>query len=619
MSKALPYSPVVPAEQSLPEMTLKAIVLGIILSFFFAIGNAFIGLKVGLTVSASIPASVISMGILRTCFKKVSILENNIVQTMASAGEALASGVIFAVPTLYFLGENISVTKTFFLSVFGGFLGVFYMLPMREHFVVKEHGKLLYPEGTACAEILKAGEKGAKKALLAIYGVLVGGLYRFCTGFFHLWPEVLQVNFKKFQNSMLSIDTTPALLGVGFIIGPRIAATMVSGGILAWWIFMPLIKIFGQGHVIIPPATQAISLLSNEDIWSHYIRYIGAGGVTVGGLLSLFRIFPGIAKAFISMFKGTQDSQSHTPRLVLRTHQDLPYKFVILGILCTLAALWAIPLFHLNAVGVLLVAILGFFFVAVTSMTVGLVGSSSNPASGIIIMTLLITLFVFLALGWTQEIYMIAATVISCVVSIAICIAADTSQDLKTGFLIGATPRKQQIAMMIGTVTSACVIGFTLILLNKAYVLGSPSLSAPQATLLSMIVKGFVQGSLPFQLIIVGILLGLVVELMGIHALAFAIGLYLPLETTTCIFIGGFISYLVHRKKKEGWSEKGILFASGLVAGDALIGILIALFAILDFININAAPLLNPLWGVIAYLVVCSILAWVSSRKESTT
>lgn len=616
MSDLKDFNPVIAADERVPELTLRAVILGIILSVFFSIGNAFIGLKAGMTVSASIPAAVISMGILRTLFKRVSILENNIVQTMASAGEALAAGIIFTVPTLYFLGEPISIYKTFLLSVLGGTLGVFFMLPMREHFVVKEHGKLLFPEGTACAEILKAGERGVQKAILAVNGVIIAGIYRFCTGFVHLWPEVLQVKIKPFRNSTLSIDTTPALLGVGFIIGFRLACIMVSGGLLAWVILMPLLKIFAGAQNVIPPATAAFSTLSNDEIWSNYIRYIGAGGVTVGGIISLFRIMPGISSAFTLAFKKMLKESRTQVKHVLRTHRDIPYLFAGLGALACLAAFWFIPMFHLNLLGVIIVAILGFFFVAVTTMTVGLVGSSSNPASGIIIMTLLITLFIFLSLGWTDRIYMLSAAVVSAIVSVAICIASDTAQDLKTGFLVGATPQKQQIAMLIGTTSAACVLGFTLILLNEAYHLGSPSLSAPQATLLSMIVEGVIQGNLPYQLIIIGALIGIAVELMGIHALAFAVGLYLPLEVTTPIFFGGLISYLVHRKKKEGWSEKGVLFASGLVAGDALMGIIVALFGILNVIDVNANAILYPFFGIFPYLAMLGILLWVAYPRK---
>ncbi len=612
-----PFSPFISETQSLPEITLRAIILGIILSLFFGIGNAFIGLKVGMTVSASIPASVMSMGILRVFFKKVSILENNLVQTIASAGEALASGAIFTIPTLYFLGQDISISRTFMLSIFGGALGVFFMQPLREHFIVKEHGKLLFPEGTACAEILKAGEQGAKKAILAVVGVLVGAGFRFLIGVLHLWQEVIQWTSTRYAKSIVSLDTTPALLGVGFIIGPRIASTMIAGGILGWWAIMPLIKIFGQGQMAIAPATVAISHLTDSDLWSNYIRYIGAGGVTVGGILSLCRIFPGIIRIFKNSLKGRPSSNVVVD--TLRTHKSLPVKFIVLGSLAVLLGLWLVPALNLNFFAVILIAILGFFFVAVTSMTVGLVGSSSNPASGIIIMTLLISLLSFMALGWKDASFMLMAAMVSCVVAIAICIAADTSQDLKTGFLLGATPRAQQIGMMIGTLATSCVMGITLILLNKAYHLGSPALSAPQATLLSLLAKGLTDGNLPFQLIFVGILIGFTVELLGIHALAFAIGLYLPLETTAAIFVGGLVSYVVHYKYQENeWTQKGVLLASGLVAGDALMGIVVAIFAISGVVNINAPAVCPQIVGLIAFLALAIFLGWCAYPDKKT-
>ncbi len=616
MSQEQTFKPYIAAEQSLPEFTARAIILGIILSIFFGVGNAFIGLKVGMTVSASIPASVISMGILRMLYKDVSILENNLVQTIASAGEALAAGAIFTIPTLYFLGQEITIWRTFVLAILGGFLGIFFMLPMREHFVVKEHGVLLFPEGTACAEILKAGESGTKKALLAVFGVAIGAVYRFLIGMVHLWSEVVQWTVTKFQSAIISIDTTPALLGVGFIIGPGIASTMMAGGIIGWWIIMPLLKIFGQGgHEIIAPATIAISQMTNNDLWANYIRYIGAGGVTLGGIFSLFRILPGIIRIFKVRRKPNSEMQIESS--ILRTARDLPMKLVIFGSLITLLVLWLVPLLNLNFAAVILIAILGFCFVAVTSMTVGLVGSSSNPASGIIIMTLLITLLIFMAFGWKDTTYMLMAATVSSVVAIAICIAADTSQDLKTGYLVGATPHKQQMGMMIGTVAAAAIIGVTLILLNEAYHFGSPALSAPQATLLSLLAKGLVQGNLPFQLILVGALIGLAAELMGVHALAVAIGLYLPLETTLAIFIGGIVSYFVHMKSdKSGWTEKGILFASGLVAGDALMGIVVALLAVLGIVNISAPPLLGPFFGLAAFLGLAIFMGWIAYPEK---
>ncbi|MCH9633223.1 MAG: hypothetical protein S4CHLAM6_15760 [Chlamydiae bacterium] len=616
MSNEQAFKPYISADNAPAEFTVRAIILGIILSIFFGVGNAFIGLKVGLTVSASIPASVISMGILRMLYKDVSILENNLVQTIASAGEALAAGAIFTIPTLFFLGQEITIWRTFVLSILGGFLGIFFMLPMREHFVVKEHGVLLFPEGTACAEILKAGESGAKKALLAILGVSVGAVYRFLIGFVHLWSEVVQWTTTKFQKTMISLDTTPALLGVGFIIGPRIASTMIAGGVLGWWVIMPLIKIFGQGQAVIAPATIAIASMSNSELWANYIRYIGAGGVTLGGVFSLFRILPGIFRIFKVSKKSNSEVQIDSSPL--RTQRDLPFKLVLFGSLITLVALWLMPLLNLNFAAVILIAILGFCFVAVTSMTVGIVGSSSNPASGIIIMTLLITLLIFMAFGWRDTAYMLMAATVSSVVAISICIASDTSQDLKTGFLIGATPRSQQIGMMIGTIAASAVMGVTLILLNKAYHFGSPSLSAPQATLLSLLAKGLVQGNLPFQLILVGALIGLAAELMGVHALAVAIGLYLPLETTSAIFIGGAVSYFTHLKSGEsGWTEKGILFASGLVAGDALMGIVVAFFAVSGIVNIAAPPLLGPIFGLIAFLALAIFMGWIAFPEKN--
>lgn len=610
MKASTTFEPYIAPSESIPEFTLRAIVLGIILSLFFAVGNAFIGLKVGMTVSASIPASVISMGILRLFYKKVSILENNMVQTIASAGEALAAGTIFTIPTLFFLGQDITIWRTFALSILGGFLGVFLMLPMREHFVVKEHGILLFPEGTACAEILKAGESGVKKAMLALLGVIIGASYRFLIGCVHLWGEVVSWSLNKFQKATISIDTTPALLGVGYIIGPRLSSIMFAGGIIGWWIMMPLIKIFAQGKMVVAPGTTAVAMMSNDEIWSNYIRYIGAGGVTLGGIFGLFRILPGIFRIFTVKTKTSGLLQVEQN---LRTQKDLSKQFVLIGITVVLLIAWLIPILNLNLLATLLILILGFCFVAVTSMTVGLVGSSSSPASGMIIMTLLITLLIFMAIGWKDASYMLMAATVSSVVAIAICIAADTSQDLKTGFLVGATPRSQQIGMLIGTTASACVMGITLLLLNKAYHFGSPALSAPQATLLSLLAKGLMEGNLPFQLILVGALIGLAAELMGVHALALAIGLYLPLETTVSIFIGGAVAFLVHLKSGDtGWTEKGVLFASGLVAGDALMGILVALFAVLGIVDISKPALLGPIFGMILYFALAIFTGYIA-------
>lgn len=611
------FSPVVKPEEKLPEMTVRAVILGIILSLFFGIGNAFLGLKVGMTISASIPASVISMGVLRLFFRNVSILENNIVQTIASAGEALASGVIFTIPALFFLGDTLPLWKIFLLSVLGGTLGVLFMVPLRHHFVVAEHGKLIFPEGTACAAILKAGELGASKALHALIGVVIGACFRALSGIFHLWDATVSWTIKSFQKAEISMDITPALLGVGYIIGPRIASIMVSGSLLGWWVIIPLIRIFGTGSAHIAPAAQPIAELSTIEIWSDYIRYIGAGAVTIGGLISLFRMIPAIIKMVMPKKHNRHISNPYDNK-ELRTEKNISYLWVIFGSLAIILALWLYPSLHLNIVAIAIIIILGFFFVAVTSMTVGLVGSSSNPVSGIVVMTLLITLLVFLALGWTERVYMLSAMTVSSVVAIAICISSDTSQDLKTGFLVGATPKKQQIGMIIGTLASASIIGITLLLLNQAYHLGSSDLPAPQATLLSLLVKGVIQKDLPFQLLILGILIGIAVELMGIHALAFAIGLYLPLSTTTPVFLGGVVAFFVHFfSKQERWAEKGILMASGLVAGDATMGVVIALFTVLGWVDLTAKAYLPQFIGLIAFLILACFLGWFAYPQKS--
>ncbi len=369
--------------------------------------------------------------------------------------------------------------------------------------------------------------------------------------------------------------------------------------------------------MIIPPAQAAVHTLSDTEIWSEYIRYIGAGGVTIGGLFSLAHMIPGMAKLFHPVRLKTIFRKVGEGKKPPRTDTDLPLSLVLIGSLIIGIALWLIPTLHLNALSVFIIFVTGFFFVAVTSMTVGIVGSSSNPASGIIIMTLLITLLLFLSLDMTDRIYMIMATMVSSVVAIAICIAADTSQDLKTGYLIGATPKKQQIGMLIGTVAAACIMGGALILLNRVYKLGSSELSAPQATMLSLIVKGFEEGNLPFQLILVGLLTGLSVELMGVRALAFSLGLYLPLATTLSLFVGGLISYFVHRNvTDDGHAEKGILLASGLIAGDALTGIAIAVLSVAGLLNVAAPPLFGPVFGCVAYALLAFLLTFLSRRKK---
>jgi putative OPT family oligopeptide transporter len=584
--------------------------LGAVLAVVFGAGNAFLGLKVGMTVSASIPAAVVSMAVLRAFFKRVSILENNIVQTTASAGQSLASGVIFTIPALIFLGEPPTPLRIFILSVLGGTLGVVFMIPLRRYLVVQEHGRLPFPEGTACAEILKAGEQGGARAGVVVWGALWGAACKLLSGALRLWPEAPHWPLRWLQRTELGLEATPALLGVGYIIGPRIAAVMLAGGAMGWLVLIPLFRLFGAGAALpIYPSELPIADMSASAIWSRYVRYVGAGAVAAGGLIGLVRAGPVILKSVrvgvLEVLRGLKHREAKS-----RTDDDLPMGLLTLGAGAIALALWLLPGMPLNLLAVGLVLALGFFFVAVSSMTAGLVGTSSNPTSGMTLATLLVTSLLFAALGWTDGGYMIAAMTVGATVCIAICIAGDTSQDLKTGYLLGATPRLQQLAELVGLVVPAVFMGGVLYLLHKAYVLGSPQLAAPQATLMSMVVKGVMTGSLPWDLVAVGAVLGGMVELMGIHALPFAVGLYLPLSLSTPIMAGGLVSAAVSRLAKDPAEAqgRGVLAASGLVAGDALTGVVIALLAVLQWVSVGGEARFGPGAALAAFACVAGAL-----------
>lgn len=610
------FKPYIASEKVISEFSIKAILLGIVLGVFFAVSNAYLALKVGTTVSASIPAAVMSMGILRLFFKKVTILENNIVQTVGAVGEGLAAGVVFTIPALFLLGNSPSIYHIFLLTVLGGILGILFMIPMRRYIIVQEHGILPFPEGTACAEILKAGEKSNPNAILALWGILIGGLYKICTGVLHLWKESVHFVIRKYEDTVVSMDCTPALLGVGFIIGPRIAAVMFSGGALAWWVLIPMIKIFGQGQVSVFPSSEMISTMSSEEIWSNYIRYIGAGAVTIGGLITLLRIMPVIRKTIVEGFKELLLLFKAKPHLD-RVDRDISMSWLILGSIAVILFLWLYPGFHLNIVTILLLVILGFFFVAVTAITVGIVGSTSSPVSGMTITTLLITSLIFLSIGWTERVYLIAAITMSCVANVAICLGNTTSQDLKTGFLVGATPRKQQVAELIGLIFPALAIGGTLYLLQKAYGFGTTALPAPQATLMAIIAKGVIQGTLPLTLVMAGVVLGFVVHLMKTPILPFAIGLYLPLSLSTPIMLGGIVSYFVKKySRSPDAMDRGILASSGLVAGDACMGVVIAFLGVSGLVSLTKTAYFQDTASLILFCLLAAGLGWYVSRSK---
>ena len=579
------FKPYVAAERAVPEFTIRSIVLGVVLGIVFGAANAYLGLKVGMTVSASIPVAVISMAILRGLMRGGTILENNMVQTIGSAGESLAAGVIFTIPAMILLGiGDVGLLKIMVLALLGGWLGVLFMIPLRRYLIVSQHKKLPYPEGTACAEVLVAGDTGGTKAKKVFFGVAWGAVFKFLMDphGLALWKETPSWRLPVPQGAQVSVETLPSLLGVGFIIGPKISAYMLSGGVLGWLVFIPLF--YALGSRIAEPlflASVPISQMEPIDVWHNYIRYIGAGAVAVGGIMSLVRAVPtvvesvklGLSKAYktIGIVKAK------------RTDRDLPLKLVAAVAIAMGIAIWLLPQVNIGLVGGFATVIFSFFFVTVSARIVGILGSSSNPASGMTIATLLGTSAIFVLFGIGGTAGMAAALSVGAVVCISICIAGDTSQDLKTGFLVGATPRLQQIGEFLGVLTSAVFVGGTLFILHEGYGIGSAALPAPQATLMKMVVQGVFQGKMPWTLITVGAFAALVVELFGISSLPFAVGLYLPLELTTPIMMGALVKSAVekrgHAERLKGRGEGGILFSSGLIAGGALVGIAFALIA----------------------------------------
>lgn len=578
------YEPYVPSKVQLTEFTWRAIITGAVIGTVFGAANAYLGLKVGLTVSASIPAAVMAVAVFRI-LRQGSILETNIVQTIGSAGESLAAGVIFTIPALFIWGLEPAKSDIVIISLLGGIMGVLFMIPLRKFLIVNEHGKLPYPEGTACAEVLVAGQGDLSKAKMLFAGMGIGALYQ---GLMHdrlfgLWSKEPSFNIRGFKGAEIGAEVTPELLGVGYIIGPRISAIMLAGGIMGWLVLIPLISLFGEylTSPIYPETGLTISEMSPGLIWSRYVRYIGAGGVAFAGIFSLLKSIPLIFSSFkagmAGLAQGVQEKE--------RTQQDLPFSYIIGGsiFLILAIAMYLIgglfssqPLVGLIAA--ILIVVFGFFFVTVSSRIVGLLGSSSNPVSGMTIATLILTSVIFLlaGLGGLASIKLCVLTVGS-FVCIAAAIAGDTSQDLKTGFLVGATPKLQQLGELVGVVVSALTMGFIMYLLKDAIVSGD--LPAPQANLMRLVVDGVMGGTLPWNLVFCGVFIALVVEMLGINSLAFAVGLYLPMSLSVPIMAGGLIRLFLEMKTSDVHIEKkresGVLYASGMIAGAALAGVLI--------------------------------------------
>ena len=595
MNKNEEFKPFVPANKTMPEFTGTSIVLGILLAVIFGAANAYLGLRVGMTVSASIPAAVISMGIIRVILKKESILENNMVQTIGSAGESVAAGAIFTLPALFLWAKewgtvSPSLIEIAIIAFIGGTLGILFMVPLRKALIVQEHGTLPYPEGQACAEVLVAGEEGGAKASTVFAGLGISAAYKFIADGLKLFPSEVHYEIPVYKGSGIGADVLPALLGVGYICGPKISSYLLCGGILGWFVLMPLIVLFGA-DITMFPADVSISQLYSEGgsfaIWSNYIKYIGAGAVACGGVLSLIKSLPLIVTTFREALKGFGKGDKTQER----TNQDLDIRIIIGGVAVLILAIWLVPAIPINLFGALIVVVFGFFFATVSSRMVGLVGSSNNPVSGMTIATLLIASLVLKATGTVGQAGMTAAIAIGGIICIIAAIAGDTSQDLKTGYILGSTPKKQQIGEIIGVFAASIAIGGVLYLLDTAWGYGSTQLPAPQATLMKMIVEGVMGGNLPWSLVGIGAFIAIVVEIMGIPVLPFAIGLYLPIHLSVPMMIGGCVRWLVEKTRKDKEqkeaSENGVLYSSGLIAGEGLVGITLAVFAIIKLPNGN--------------------------------
>ena len=604
------FKPYVPAEKITPEMTVTSVIMGMILAVVFGAANAYLGLRVGMTVSASIPAAVISMGVIRVIMKKNSILESNLVQTIGSAGESLAAGAIFTMPALFLwaeegLTEKPGLVEITLIALCGGVLGVLFMVPLRNALIVKEHATLLYPEGTACANVLLAGEEGGSNAATVFSGMGIAAAFKFIVDGLKVIPADVAVAFKSFKGE-IGMEVYPALLGVGYIVGPRIASFMFVGSIVGWLVIIPLICLFGPDISLYPAeAGVTISQLFAEGgasaIWSNYVKYIGAGAIATGGIISLIKSLPLIISTFRDSMKSMKGSQNGG---TLRTDKDLPMGVILAGIVAMVFIIWFVPAIPVNFLGALMIVVFGFFFATVSSRMVGMIGSSNNPVSGMAIATLLLATFAIKATGETGIDGMKGAIAIGSVICIVAAIAGDTSQDLKTGYLLGATPKTQQIGELLGVVVSGLAIGGVLYLLDAAWGYGTADVPAPQAELMKMIVEGIMGGDLPWTLVFVGVFLALGLEILRIPVMPFAIGLYLPIYLNTTIMIGGVVRMFmdgrkkVDSKTKESQVTNGTLYCAGMIAGEGLVGIFLAILAVAG-ISIPAFINLGNIGGVV--------------------
>ena len=630
MNEKNEFKPYIPADRVMPELTVTSIVMGMLLAVIFGAANAYLGLRVGMTVSASIPAAVISMGVIRVIMKRNSILESNMVQTIGSAGESLAAGAIFTMPALFLWAEEglcdmPSLVEITLIALCGGVLGVLFMVPLRNALIVKEHETLLYPEGTACADVLLAGEEGGANASTVFSGMGLAAAFKFVVDGLKVLPSDVAFAFKSFKGE-IGMEVYPALLGVGYIVGPQIASYMFVGSLIGWMVIIPLICLFGPDTWLYPADVgKTIADLyaagGAAKIWSTYVKYIGAGAIATGGIISLIKSLPLIITTFRDSIKSMKGGKNTN---TARTAQDLPMQMILFGIVAMILIIWVVPAIPVTLLGAAIIVVFGFFFATVSSRMVGLVGSSNNPVSGMAIATLLIATFAIKSSGKTGIDGMTAAIAVGSVICIIAAIAGDTSQDLKTGYLLGATPKKQQMGEMLGVVVSGLAIGGVLYLLDAAWGYGTAEIPAPQAQLMKMIVEGIMGGNLPWGLVFVGVFLAICLEILRIPVMPFAIGLYLPIYLNATIMIGGIVRGLLDRRKgvdektKTAQATDGTLYCAGMIAGEGLVGILLAIFAVVGIsLDMSGVVNLGNIGGVVLMIImILSLLKFSIWRKK---
>lgn len=614
MNENTEFKPYIPAEKVTPELTVTSVIMGCILAVIFGAANAYLGLRVGMTVSASIPAAVISMGVIRVILRRNSILESNMVQTIGSAGESLAAGAIFTMPALFLWAEEGKIAMPGYLEItlialFGGILGVLFMIPLRKALIVEEHGILPYPEGMACAEVLLAGEEGGSNASTVFAGMGLGAAFKFIVDGLKIVPSDIATPNIKGYAGQIGVEIYPALIGVGYICGPSISSYMFAGGIIAWLVLIPAVVFFGGsidfatlGNTGLAGQTIAEVYEANgaSAIWSNVIKYVGAGAIATGGVISLLKSLPLIIKTFAGAMKSLKNTSGGTN---VRTDRDLKMPVVLGIILIVIILIWLVPSVPVSLLGAFLIAIFGFFFATVSSRMVGLIGSSNNPVSGMAIATLLISTFVLKATGNTGMAGMTGAIAIGSIICVIAAIAGDTSQDLKTGFIVGATPAKQQVGELIGVVASGFAIAGVMSLLNKAWGFGSAEIPAPQATLMKMIVEGIMDAKLPWVLVFMGVFLALALEVLRVPVMPFAIGLYLPIYLSCGIMVGGVVRLFLDKKKEAEAKKKemisnGTLYCAGMIAGEGLVGILMAVLAIIKVGDNSIGAIIGGLFNL---------------------